>query len=51
MNDTANAWLENMDGKQVELKPLFEQTYGADARNLVATLADFLYGLCRAIWL
>ena len=28
---TANAWLENMDGKQAELKPLFEKTYGADA--------------------
>ena len=28
---TANAWLENMDAKQAELKPLFEQTYGADA--------------------
>ncbi len=27
--------------KQVELQPLFEQTYGADARHLVATLADF----------
>ena len=28
---TSNAWLENMDAKQAELKPLFEQTYGADA--------------------
>ena len=43
---TANAWLENMDAKQAELKPLFEQTYGHGCRNLVAALADFLYGLC-----
>ena len=28
---TANAWLENMDQKQAELQPLFQQTYGDDA--------------------
>jgi cyclopropane-fatty-acyl-phospholipid synthase len=28
---TANAWLDNMDRQQVELKPLFQQVYGKDA--------------------
>ncbi|NNH01748.1 cyclopropane-fatty-acyl-phospholipid synthase family protein [Acinetobacter sp. ANC 5414] len=28
---TANAWLDNMDRQQAELKPLFQQVYGKDA--------------------
>ncbi len=28
---TANAWLDNMDRQQAELKPLFHQVYGKDA--------------------
>ena len=28
---TANAWLENMDNQEVELKPLFKKIYGKDA--------------------
>lgn len=28
---TANAWLDNMDRQQAELKPLFQQVYGNDA--------------------
>jgi len=28
---TANAWLDNMDNQEVELKPLFKKIYGKDA--------------------
>ena len=31
---TARAWLDNMDGARAELRPLFEQTYGAGQAQL-----------------
>lgn len=30
---TSNAWLKNMDAKAAQLRPLFEETYGKDAKR------------------
>jgi cyclopropane-fatty-acyl-phospholipid synthase len=46
---TAEAWLERMDAQHVRLAPLFERTYGEDAKTLWVRWRVFFMA-CAELW-
>ena len=47
---TAEAWLRNMDAHKAEIRPLFEQTYGADQAQKWWSYWRVFYMACAELW-
>jgi cyclopropane-fatty-acyl-phospholipid synthase len=47
---TAEAWLRNMDAHRAEIRPLFEQTYGADQALKWWSYWRVFYMACAELW-
>jgi len=47
---TAEAWLSNMDANQVEIRPLFERTYGEDKARRWWTYWRVFFMACAELW-
>ena len=47
---TAEAWLQNMDANEKEIRPLFAQTYGADNETRWWVYWRVFYMACAELW-
>jgi cyclopropane-fatty-acyl-phospholipid synthase len=47
---TAEAWLRNMDAHKAEIRPLFEQTYGVDQAQKWWSYWRVFYMACAELW-
>ncbi|HEV2696068.1 MAG TPA: cyclopropane-fatty-acyl-phospholipid synthase family protein [Verrucomicrobiae bacterium] len=47
---TAEAWLQNMDANEAEIRPLFAQTYGADNETRWWVYWRVFYMACAELW-
>ena len=47
---TAEAWLRNMDAHKGEIRPLFEQTYGVDQAQKWWSYWRVFYMACAELW-
>jgi cyclopropane-fatty-acyl-phospholipid synthase len=47
---TAEAWLQNMDRHEEEIRPLFRQTYGAEAETRWWNYWRLFYMACAELW-
>jgi cyclopropane-fatty-acyl-phospholipid synthase len=47
---TAEAWLRHMDAHKAEIRPLFEQTYGADQAQKWWSYWRVFYMACAELW-